>query len=63
MKKKIRRIYSVVSFKSFVPNRLLMDSDGVLNLILNVNPKCKPKHLDDMVGLICTFIKKVYDVE
>ena len=49
--------------KNCVPSRLLMDSDGVLNLILNVNPKCKHKHLDDMVSLICTFIKKVYEVE
>ncbi len=50
-------------FKRFIPNRLLVDSGRLLSVILNVNPECKPKYLDDVVGQICTFVKKVYEVE
>ncbi len=34
---------------------------GVLSTILNVNPTCKQDIVNEMVGQICTFIKKTYD--
>ncbi len=45
------------------PRRLLMNSDSLMSTILNVNPKCNNHNVNDMVGQICTFIKKAYEVE
>ena len=50
-------------FRDFIPSRLLKDSDSLLSTILNVNPTCKKDIVNEMVGQICTFIKKTYEVE
>ncbi len=49
--------------RCFVPKRLITDSESLLCTILNVNPKCKPEYIDNLVVHMCTFIKKIYEVE
>ncbi len=45
-------------YRGCVPDRLIIDSDSLLCAILNADPKCKPRYLDEMIGHICTFVKK-----
>ena len=50
--------------KRFVSERFLNDRNNLLSLILNVKPpQCNADNENIMVGHICKFIKKMYDVE
>ncbi len=54
----------MVHLRLYIPQSRLRDSNDILSVILNVRPICKnEENRTLLIDKICTFIKKMYEVD